>query len=336
MALVNKEQLYPLKFTPIYKDKMWGGDQMGPTLQRDLPHLPDPIGESWEIVDRDAEQSVVSEGALSGITLNELIKYYGKDLVGSNFQGGRFPLLVKIIDAGKRLSLQVHPDRSACAEIGNGAEPKTEMWYIIARRPEAKIMAGLKMRTTRQQVINNLDSSDIEQCLQIFSSVPGDAYFISSGTIHAIGEGNLLLEIQQSSDTTYRVSDWGRVGSDGKPRELHVDNAIKSIHFTDRTSPRISGVSGVSNQNRKYPVINHCPFFTVDDLRIVDELPETTAPGKSFHLLTAINHQVKVANATFNTILKPGDSCLVPACFGQYKLTPLEAGEATVIRTILQ
>ena len=196
MTLIDKEQLYPLKFTPIYKDKMWGGDQMGPMLQRELPVLPDPIGESWEIVDREAEQSIVAEGALSGTTLNELINFYGKDIMGSCFKGGRFPLLVKIIDAGKRLSLQVHPDINSCTEIGENAEPKTEMWYIIGSLPGAKIMAGLKMRTTRQQVINNLNSPDIEQCLQVFSSVPGDAYFISSGTIHAIGEGNLLLEIQ--------------------------------------------------------------------------------------------------------------------------------------------
>jgi mannose-6-phosphate isomerase len=336
MDLIDKAQLYPLKFTPIYKDKMWGGSQMGTALQRDLPELPDPIGESWEIVDREDEQSIVTEGPLKGTSINELINFYGKDMVGSHFQGGRFPLLVKIIDAGKRLSLQVHPDRNSCAEIGEGAEPKTEMWYIIAARPGAEIMAGLKMRTTRHQVIDNLTSADIEQCLQIFPSIPGDAYFISSGTIHAIGEGNLLLEIQQSSDTTYRVSDWGRVDSKGNPRELHVEKAIKSIHFTDRASPRISGVSDSSNRNRKYPVINHCPYFTVDDLRVVHELPETTEPGKSFHLLTAINHRVKVGNTTFNTILTPGDSCLIPACFGQYKLTPLEPGESTVIRTVLQ
>lgn len=336
MNLINKEDLYPLKFSPIYKGKMWGGDQMGKVLQRDLPTLTDPIGESWEIVDREDEQSKVSEGALAGTTLNELVQHYGLDFTGSHFNGDRFPLLVKIIDAGKRLSLQVHPDQTACGKIGEGAEPKTEMWYIISARDNAKILAGLKPRTTRQQVIDNLTSADIEQCLQIFQSIPGDAYFIRSGTIHAIAAGNLLLEIQQSSDTTFRVSDWGRVDANGKSRELHVEKAIKSINFTDRTSPRISGVSDSSDRNRKYPVINHCPFFIVDDLRVVNELPDTTVPGKSFHMLTAINHHVKVGNASFNTVLKPGDSCIVPACFGQYTITPLEAGEATVIRTTLQ
>jgi mannose-6-phosphate isomerase len=336
MSLIDKTQLYPLKFAPIYKDKMWGGNQMEPLLNRKLPKLADPIGEAWEIVDRPDEQSIVSEGELAGMTLEELVENYGSALVGSLFQGGRFPLLVKIIDAGKRLSLQVHPDRSVCAEIGEGAEPKTEMWYIMGALPNAQIMAGLKSKTTRQQVMDNLTSADIEKCLQIFPSIPGDAYFISSGTIHAIGAGNLLLEIQQSSDTTYRVSDWGRVDSNGIPRELHVEKAIKSIHFTDRTSPRISGVYGVADRNRKYPVINHCPFFIVDDLRVVDELPETTAPGKSFHMLTAINHPIKVGSSLFNTILQPGETGLIPACFGQYKITPIVAGESTVIRTVLQ
>ncbi len=332
----GNSELYPLKFIPIYHAKMWGGDQMQRKLHRQLPQLEQPIGEAWEIVDRDDAQSIVAEGPLAGTAIRELMARYGKAFVGSKATTERFPLLIKIIDAGQRLSLQVHPDAAACAAIGDGAEPKTEMWYIIAVEKDAKIIAGLSPRTTQCQFLENLTSADIEQHLQVFPAIPGDAYFIQAGTIHAIGAGNLLLEIQQNSDTTYRVSDWGRVDANGKSRELHVDKAIKAINFTNRISPRISGVSDTSDRNRKYPVINHCPHFLVDDLRLVEEFPDTTAPGTTFHLITAINHRLQVGNQDSYTRLLPGESCLIPACFGSYTILPLDNVESTVIKTVLQ
>lgn len=332
--MINSSDLYPLRFEPLYKPVMWGGDQLSSVLGRELPESSEPIGESWEIVDRDDAQSVVADGPLKGKNLHELIHACGTLLTGANFRGvRRFPLLVKLIDAGQRLSLQVHPDAEACRRIGKGAEPKTEMWYIIAARPNAKIMAGLNPRTTRQQLLASIDSPDVESHLQVFKSEPGDAYFIFSGTIHAIGEGNLLLEIQQNSDTTYRVSDWGRIGKDGKPRELHFKEAIEAIDFTNRAAPRITGVSGRASHNRKFPVINRCPFFKVDDLRLVAEWQDTTDPGGSFHLISAINGPVEVGRGERVTRLRAGDTCLVPACFGIYIVRPLNKGEVTVLKT---
>ncbi len=333
--MLDSTELYPMCFTPIYKERMWGGDQLASVLKRTLPQADEPVGESWELVDRDDEQSVVANGPLKGKTIRELVQSYGKDLVGKNFHGGRFPLLVKIIDAGKRLSLQVHPDAEACAKLGGGAEPKTEMWYIIAAKKGAKIMAGLNPRGTKRQLVDSLNSPDIESQLQVFSSEPGDAYFISSGTLHAIGGGNLLLEIQQNSDTTFRVSDWGRIDSSGKPRDLHVAQAMESINFTNRTSPRIAGVVDAVAHNRKFPVINRCQFFKVDDLRLVGEMKDTTSQTGSFHLLSAINNPVEIGRDDKIVRLEAGDSCLIPSAFGDYTIKPLTNTMTIIVKTTL-
>ncbi|MDD5728240.1 MAG: class I mannose-6-phosphate isomerase [Victivallales bacterium] len=334
--MLERDKLYPLVFKPIYHGKMWGGTQIENFLKRDdLPKLDEPVGESWELVDREDEQSIVANGPLKGTALSQLVKHYGKALLGSKYTGGRFPLLVKIIDAGDRLSLQVHPDEQACARLGGGAEPKTEMWYILHTRKGAKIMAGVNPRSTKQQLLNTLQTADVENCLQVFESGPGDAYFITSGTLHAIGEGNLLLEIQQNSDTTYRVSDWGRVDQNGKSRELHYEEALESINFINRTSPRIPGVVGLVNHNRKFPVVNRCRFFTVDDLRLIGDWNENTLSANSFHLISCINKRIRISTDDSNVELEPGQTCLIPACLGTYRITPLDSGETDVLKTTL-
>ena len=333
--MVDRDKLYPLVFKPIYHGKMWGGTQIKDVLERDVPELDDPIGESWELVDREDEQSVVVNGPLKGATITQLVKHYGKALLGSKYTGGRFPLLVKVIDAGERLSLQVHPDEQACARLGDGAEPKTEMWYILSTKKGAKIMAGVNPRSTKQKLLSSLQSAEVEDNLQVFESEPGDAYFITSGTLHAIGEGNLLLEIQQNSDTTYRVSDWGRVDQDGKSRELHYDKALESINFINRTSPRIPGVVGTVNHNRKFPVVNRCRFFNVDDLRLIGEWNENTKSSNSFHLVSCINKKIRISTEDSNVDLEPGQTCLIPACLGAYRILPMEPGETDVLKTTL-
>lgn len=334
MKKLSEEQLYPLLFKPIYKEIMWGGKLMKKYLKRDIPKTRTPVAEAWEISDRKDAESEIENGPLAGMTIDKLIKKYGKYFVGSSHKpGDRFPLLVKLIDAGKRLSLQVHPDEAACQKI-KGAEPKTEMWYIIAAEPQGKIIAGLKPNCTQRQFVENIESSEVEHYLQTFTSVPGDAYFISSGRVHAIDAGNLLLEIQQNSNTTYRISDWGRVGADGKSRELHVEQALQCINFADRSSPRITGVSGTTSHNRKFPIINRCPFFQVDDLRLVTNLQDST-DGASFHMLTAINAPVKIEGHTGETILDKGRTCVIPANYGKYVIKTKGNQETTVIKTSL-
>lgn len=333
MRMIEKDELYPLLFDPIYVEVVWGGNMLRTHFRRQLPQTSVPIGESWEICDRKDAESVVSNGSLKGYTLHKLLQYYEKALAGDLYSGGRFPLLVKFIDAGKRLSLQVHPDEMACRGIQN-AEPKTEMWYVVAAKPGSRIFAGLKSSCTQRRFMENIKSTEIENCLQSYNSIPGDAYFIRAGIVHSIGSGNLLLEIQQNGDTTYRVSDWSRLDFDGEPRELHIENALKCINFTDRTSPRISGVSDSVEHNRKYPIINRCPFFRVEELRLVENFIDKT-DKKSFHLLTAINNSILVKKDEISVKVKRGCTCLIPAICGPYSINLVEEKETTVIRTTL-
>lgn len=336
MKFPETEKLYPLKFYPIYMERVWGGTMISDILGRVLPPHEAPIGESWELVDREEVKSVVANGELAGITLHELFTVYGASLAGQKAAGkAQFPLMVKLIDAGERLSLQVHPDENACRELGNGAEPKTEMWYVISAKSGAKIFAGLNRSATRIQLMDMLDSPDVEKLMQTYNSTEGDAYFITSGTLHAIGAGNLILEIQQNSDTTYRVNDWGRLGSDGKPRTLHKEQGLKSINFMNRTSPRVPGAVGVREFNRKFDVVKLCPFFKVFDLRLHSTWLDDTAPGESCHLLSAVKNRFAIGQDERMVEISQGETALVPACFGKYSITPLDEGEATIIKTTL-
>ncbi len=333
MNRFEKQKLYPLIFEPIYKEVIWGGEMLRTHLNRELPKTEVPIGESWEIVDRDDAVSVVDNGFLKGTTIRKLIESYGADIMGTKFKGGKFPLLVKMIDAGQRLSLQVHPDEQACKKLP-GAEPKTEMWYVIAAKPDANIIAGLNYKCTKRAFMDTYQTTAVESNLQISKSVPGDAYFISAGTVHAIGGGNLLLEIQQNSNTTYRISDWGRLGADGKPRELHVNEAMECINFSYRNSPKITGVVGTASHNRKFPIVKGCRYFKVDDLRLAESWTDNTRM-ESFHLLTTVNRPIRVVKDDVVAEVGVGRNCLVPAAFGSYMIEVEANKETTVIKTTL-
>ena len=336
---IPESGLYPLKFIPVYKSRIWGGDQLAGVLRRALPPDESPIGEAWELADRDDVNSVVAEGELAGRSINELVKHYRGALLGRKCRDlSRFPLLVKLIDAGERLSLQVHPDAASCSRIGQGAEPKTEMWYVISAKHGARIFAGLQPRATRLRLSEQLaaGSTELESLLQEYESLPRDAYFIPAGTVHAIGAGNLILEIQQNSDTTYRLSDWGRVDAEGNPRELHISRGMATIDFTNRISPRIAGVVNQARHNRKFEVITICPFFRVSDLRLVTVWNDNTRNDASFHLLSAINAPVVITGRRAAPVrLEAGESALIPACFGDYSIEPSMAGESTVVKTTL-
>jgi len=335
MVNLDKEELYPLLFEPAYKQVLWGGRRLAEKFGRPLPPDGPPVGEAWEICDRPEFESPVLNGPLNGVTLHELVAKFGKDFVGRQFSGKRFPVLVKLLDAEKRVSLQVHPNETACRLIGGTAEPKTEMWYILDAAKGAKIIAGLSPKSSRMSFMENLNSPDIESQLQVFDSAPGDAYFINAGRVHAIGAGNLLLEIQQNSDTTYRLSDWGRVGADGKPRELHIEQALKCIDFMDRTVPRITAPSDHVSHNRKFPLLNRCPFFQVDELLLSTDWHDSTESTASFHLLTAVSAPFTVGRAGKTAEVPIGSSCLLPACFGNYTINPTAGGQTAIIRTTL-
>lgn len=339
MAFIDPAKLYPLLFSPIYVPRIWGGTLLTETLGREVPQSNPPIGESWELVDRADHQSAVKNGALSGNTLESLVKYYGRLLIGAKWNGhGRFPLLIKLLTVEERLSLQVHPDTAYCRLSGQPIEPKTEMWYVINHRPGAKIMAGLNPRATRQQLLSMLGSLEVENCLQNYPSSSGDAYFVPAGTLHAIGEGNLLLEIQQNSDCTFRLSDWGRVDAAGNSRELHIEQGLAATNFMNRATTRIPGVVGEVEHNRKFALVNHCNDFTADVLKLRNLWRDDTTASGSFHLLTSINNPIKVGRHSESEAMievAPGETALVPACFGSYFIVPQKSGSTDVVRVTL-
>ncbi len=227
---------YPLTFEPILKDKVWGGRRLV-DVNKTLPG-DGPVGESWDLVDLPGDQSVVRAGPARGASLEQLIHSWGPLLMGSaGLDGGRFPLLVKYLDACQTLSVQVHPDAETAAKLGG--RPKSEAWYILGVQPGGVIYRGLKQGTDREALAAALASGEVEQLLEAEQVEPGDLVPVPPGTVHAIGAGVLLAEVQQPSDTTYRVYDWGRLGLDGKPRDLHVEQALQSIHFGEAPPPII-------------------------------------------------------------------------------------------------
>lgn len=219
-------------FEPIAMERVWGGRLLETHFQRSLPDPAAPYGESWEMVDREEAQSVLCTGPLAGITLHELWNTRREEIFGTGLpQSERFPLLVKILDAREDLSIQVHPPQSYAAIAGG--EPKTEMWYIAQATPGARLVVGLREGVTRERFTQAIASGEVAGQVHEIPVTAGDFVFIPSGRLHAIGAGLLIFEIQQNSDTTYRVFDWNRVGLDGKARQLHIEESLASIDFSD-------------------------------------------------------------------------------------------------------
>jgi mannose-6-phosphate isomerase len=215
----------------LYQERVWGGRALAEAFGRRLPES-GPIGESWEIVDRPEAQSIVAGGPLAGLTLRAALEREGGDIMGPAWPPAKpFPLLVKWLDCAERLSLQVHPPASVAAELKG--EPKTENWYIARAAPGAQVMVGLKRGVTRARFERAMADQTLESCVHRFPVAAGDSILVRSGQVHAIDAGNLILEIQQNSDTTYRVFDWGRVGLDGRPRQLHIAESLRSIRWDD-------------------------------------------------------------------------------------------------------
>jgi mannose-6-phosphate isomerase len=244
-----------LKFEPILKPTVWGGRELARLFGRRLPG-DGPFGESWELVDLPGEGSVVADGPLLGATLADLRRDRPEELLGpASLLEGRFPLLLKFIDARRTLSVQVHPDEAACARLGGGARPKTEAWYVIDREPGAALYVGLREGVDRALFEDGLSQGTLEDLLRRVPVEPGDFVHLPAGTVHAIGAGIVLAEVQQASDTTYRVFDWNRVGLDGKPRALHVAEALEAIDFAGEASASGSRASRVGVR---------CPEFAID------------------------------------------------------------------------
>lgn len=221
----------PILFNPIYQERVWGGRKLQAALGRSLPGN-QPIGESWEIVDRPEANSVVSNGTFAGLSLRSLLASHGPAVMGPDYNPQQpFPILVKWLDCAERLSLQVHPPAAVAPQLGG--EPKTENWFVVETWGDSAVMAGIAKGVSREAFEQALAQQQLEPLVPRLPTRPMDSLFVPSGRLHAIDGGNLILEIQQNSDTTYRVYDWGRVGLDGKPRQLHVQESLASIDFAD-------------------------------------------------------------------------------------------------------
>ena len=300
--------LYPLIFEPIFKERVWGGRKLAELYGKKLPPNV-PIGESWEISDRPGDVSRIANGPLAGKDLHWLVENHASELLGTApLHIGRFPLLIKILDAREKLSLQVHPPPEQATQLGG--EPKTEMWYIADADPEAELYVGLKRGVTREEFEQKIKTGTVADCFHQIKAGPGDAMFLPSGRVHAIGAGLVIFEIQQNSDTTYRVFDWNRVGLDGKPRALHVEKSLASINFNDFEPPLISGEFSSVGPMKVRPLVRDAAFNAeVDSTNSQTTVLLTT---RKMQIIAVIKGEARIAHEQ-TVSLSPGSFCLVPA-----------------------
>jgi mannose-6-phosphate isomerase len=343
--------LYPYKFTPALVERVWGGNALA---RYGKPVPPGKrIGESWEISDRDDVQSVIANGPDKGKTLRQQIEAHGVQLLGTAVVGRklngetspavvgrvpsrgegeptaqRFPLLIKLLDARERLSLQVHPPASVAAKLKG--EPKTEMWYVLDADQNAHLIAGLRRGISAADLMRSLEGIGaggqapkvIEDCIYRFPVLPGDTFFVPSGRMHAIDAGVVLVEIQQNSDTTYRVYDWGRVGLDGKPRQLHLQQSLVCIDFEDFEPKKQRAIVEQKGVNGLWRLVE-CEHFHVHRLDVLNAWPDR-CDGSTFHIITCISGALGLLTPDGKEErLNVGEFILLPAALGFYTLTPL-------------
>src|SRR5947209_6233119 len=298
----------PLTFRPIFMERIWGGRKLAELFGKNLP-ANKRIGESWEIVDRPEAQSVVARGPLKGKTLHELWKEGQLLIFGEVPNAPRFPLLIKLLDAHEKLSLQVHPPEQVARKLGG--EPKTEFWYVAAADPGAELLLGFRKPSARDQFEKALSEGTAADYVHKIPVRPGDAAFLPAGRIHAVSAGNLLIEIQQNSDTTYRVFDWNRVDDKGKPRQLHIEQALQCIDFND-VAPKL-----VEPQDEL--LVRH-ELFEVQKWNLA--APREISSKGRFAIVCCLSGSLRCGDAH----LSPGEFCLIPASLPVQKLEPRRKG----------
>jgi len=302
--------LYPLTFHPISKERVWGGREMERLFGKKLP-AGKLIGESWEISDRPGDVSVIANGPLAGKNLRWLMENHRAELLGNvkPATGDRFPWLCKILDAREKLSLQVHPPAGKAAELGG--EPKTEMWFIADAAPGAELFVGLKRGVTRAEFEGKIQTGEVAECFHRVPVRAGDAMFLPGGRVHAIGTGIVIFEIQQNSDTTYRVFDWNRVGLDGKPRELHIAQSLASIDFNDFEPALAQGKFTGDNLIQRRSLVDD-PLFRVETWKLNSGAQGWLHP-KKLQIVAATRGEVAITSGSTSVKLSAGQFSLIPA-----------------------
>ena len=313
-------KLYPLKFNPIYLEKIWGGSKLKDHLNKNVGDLK-KVGESWELSGVVGNESVVSNGFLKGNTINELVEIYLGDLVGdkvfSKF-GEQFPLLIKFIDATQDLSIQVHPSDDIAMER-HDSYGKTEMWYIIQADPESKLISGFKADVSVGSYLEHLNNKSLNQILGYHEVSSGDVFFMPSGRVHAIGAGIMLAEIQQTSDITYRIYDFDRRDNEGNLRELHTDEALDVIDYSEARNAKIEYKS---KSNVPVEVVK-CEYFTTNVLDINQIVERDYFKLDSFVIYICLEGSVNIEHNAIETVnIKKGETVLIPAELKLLKLNP--------------
>jgi mannose-6-phosphate isomerase len=309
--------LYPLTFQPIFQERIWGGRKLESLYGKSLPPGK-VIGESWEISDRPEANSIIANGPLKGKSLHDLMMTQRKEIMGlARAPEGRFPLLIKLLDAQDNLSLQVHPPQHLAASMGG--QPKTEMWYVSAAEPGALLYAGLRQGVTSEEFARKTRTGEVAECFHQLPVKAGNSLFLPSGRVHALGKGLVIFEIQQNSDTTYRVFDWNRVDASGKPRQLHVEESLKCIDFEDfepvLTPDRVGNVEeGIGGR----PLARHA-LFEVDQFlfkagsRLTQQINEPNVIG-------VIKGTIEIPHPSEPVTLNSGQFALIPAGLKEYTL----------------
>lgn len=314
-------KLYPLKFKPVFKDKIWGGDKIRTELGLDFSPLPN-CGEAWVLSGVRGSETVVANGFLQGNSLNEILEVFMDDLVGEDLfsiNDEEFPILVKFIDSREWLSVQVHPDDELAASRGIG-RGKTEMWYVLGADPGSELITGFNMPVSRDIYLDRLGKGNLRDILNTEKVHRGDVFYIPSGRIHALGPGILLAEIQQTSDTTYRIYDWDRVDEKGRSRELHTDLALDAIDFNPVPNYR----TAYRKTRNKAETLADTPFFTVNILDFDQEVTRDYSLLDSFVIYVCAEGSSVIRFDRNRETLKKGETLLIPAVIDRLVLEPQE------------
>ena len=309
--------MYPIKLKPAFKDYLWGGTRLRDDFGKDCDF--DKIAESWELSCHKDGNSVVADGEFAGLTLAQYIEKEGKSVLGTNCEKfENFPILIKLIDAKDNLSVQVHPNNEYAQRV-EGEYGKTEMWYVVDCDEGASLLYGFKPNITKEEFRERIENNTL---LEVTNSVPvkkGDVFFIEAGTLHAIGKGILIAEIQQNSNTTYRIYDYGRVGADGKPRQLHIDKAVDVTNLCPAKPYPQSEPVDMGGWTKKR--LAKCEYFTVDVIN-VDTSAALEADKSSFVNILVLDGGCVLSSEGNDAVeLKKGDSVFIPAGLGKFELT---------------
>jgi mannose-6-phosphate isomerase len=308
----------PLCFSPVYQTYLWGGCQLSERYGRSDAPADGPVAESWELSDRTDGMSVVATGTYRGRTLRELMQEHREAIMGPAFSGTAFPLLIKLIDARETLSVQVHPDDAAAA-AGHG-EAKSEAWYVLEAAPGACVYRGLREGADAASFNTALDEGRVEELLLRYSVSAGDTIYIPGGTVHAIGAGCLLLEVQQNSNTTYRLFDWNRVGPDGKPRALHVEQARPVIHWD------VQAIHQPADEGRCLT-----PYFTIEPVALGRRPVSLTDPLRGCTVVFVERGPVEIRYGDGAVTAREGTTWLLPAALIKPRVVSAEGVDGRVV-----